>query len=386
MGETVVIISNFMDKKQTMNIIYFVPNITIAGGIFRIVSDKINYLAENREGQLFLAYYGNGQEKPIYPLHPNILLVPIDIDWKVGFGKKILRILKNISVIRHILKKNKIDIVVNANAPLLIWILPFICRRIKKVHEFHFSYEGQQILDEEIFKSRAKKHLIQYLRKYCLTKFDKVIALTETDKEMWNLQNILVIPNFSNVQQCEESNGKNRLAISAGRLESVKGYDRLISAWASVALKYSDWQLEIWGEGSLRNQLQRQIETLQLSSVVHLKGVSHNMSEVYVRSSFFVMSSLYEGFPLVLVEAMNCGLPCVSFDITGANSIIEDGKNGFLVPDNNIDALASACMKLIKDETLLEDMGKQAHISSTRFSKPKVMQKWLNLFEALTKG
>ena len=92
-----------------MNIIYFVPNITIAGGIFRIVSDKMNYLAENMEGRLFLAYYGNGQEKPIYPLHPNIQLLPIDIEWKVGFGKKINRVWKNISIIRHIFKKYKID-------------------------------------------------------------------------------------------------------------------------------------------------------------------------------------------------------------------------------------------------------------------------------------
>lgn len=385
MDETAVIISNFMDKKQTMNIIYFVPNITIAGGIFRIVSDKMNYLAENIEGQLFLAYYGNGQEKPIYPLHPNILLVPIDIDWKVGFGKKILRILKNICVIRHVLKKNKIDILINANAPLLIWILPFICRRIKKVHEFHFSYGGQQILDEEIFKSRAKKHLIQYLRKYCLTKFDKVVALTESDKEMWGLQNMLVIPNFSNIQQHGESSRENKVVISAGRLEYVKGYDRLISAWALVAKKHPDWQLEIWGEGSLRNQLQRQIETLHLSSVVHLKGISHNIGEIYVRSSFFVMSSLYEGFPLVLIEAMNCGLPCVSFDITGANSIIDNGKNGFLVPDNNTDALANACMRLMENKTLLENMSNQAYISSARFSKPKVMQKWLDLFVKLIK-
>lgn len=366
-----------------MNIIYFVPNITIAGGIFRIVSDKMNFLAENIEGQLFLAYYGNGQEKPIYPLHPNILLVPIDIDWKVGFGKKILRILKNISVIHHILKKNKIDIAINANAPLLIWILPFICRRIKKVHEFHFSYEGQQILDGEIFKSRAKKYLTQYLRKYCLKKFDKVVALTESDKEMWGLQNMFVIPNFSNIQQHGESSRENKVVISAGRLEYVKGYDRLISAWALVAKKHPDWQLEIWGEGSLRKRLQQQIDTLQLSSVVHLKGVSHNIGEVYAHSSFFVMSSLYEGFPLVLVEAMNCGLPCVSFDITGANSIINDGENGLLVTDNDTYALADACMKLIEEKGLREKMGKQALILSARFSKIRIMQKWMSLFELL---
>lgn len=336
-----------------MNIIYFVPNITIAGGIFRIVSDKMNYLAENMEGRLFLAYYGNGQEKPIYPLHPNIQLLPIDIEWKVGFGKKINRVWKNISIIRHIFKKYKIDIAVNANAPLLIWILPFICRRIKKIHEFHFSYKGQQILDEEIFKSRGKKFLVQYLRKCCLTKFDKVIALTESDKKMWNLPNIFVIPNFSNIQLHERNGRKSKVAISAGRLESVKGYNRLIAAWVIVAQKCPDWQLEIWGEGSLRESLQRQID------------------------------ALYEGFPLVLVEAMNCGLPCVSFDITGANSIIDNGKNGFLVPDNDVNALAEACIKLIENKVLLEDMGKQAYMSGKCFSKPKVMQKWLDLFREL---
>lgn len=97
------------------------------------------------------------------------------------------------------------------------------------------------------------------------------------------------------------------------------------------------------------------------------------------------MSSLYEGFPLVLIEAMNCGLPCVSFDITGANSIIDNGKNGFLVPDNNTDALANACMRLMENKTLLENMSNQAYISSAPFSKPKVMQKWLDLFVKLIK-
>lgn len=293
-----------------------------------------------------------------------------------------MRIL-GISIIRHIFKKYKIDIAVNANAPLLIWILPFICRRIKKIHEFHFSYKGQQILDEEIFKSRGKKFLVQYLRKCCLTKFDKVIALTESDKKMWNLPNIFVIPNFSNIQLHERNGRKSKVAISAGRLESVKGYNRLIAAWVIVAQKCPDWQLEIWGEGSLRESLQRQIDALHLSSVVHLKGVSPSIGEVYSHSSFFVMSSLYEGFPLVLVEAMNCGLPCVSFDITGANSIIDNGKNGFLVPDNDVNALAEACIKLIENKVLLEDMGKQAYMSGKCFSKPKVMQKWLDLFREL---
>lgn len=116
--------------------------------------------------------------------------------------------MENISIIRHIFKKYKIDIAVNANAPLLIWILPFICRRIKKIHEFHFSYEGQQILDKQIFKSKLKVCLIQKLRKICLSKFDNVIALNDSDKKKFCLQNIGVIPNFTSIEvrQIEEKN------------------------------------------------------------------------------------------------------------------------------------------------------------------------------------
>lgn len=89
--------------------------------------------------------------------------------------------------------------------------ITIICRRIKKIHEFHFSYKGQQILDEEIFKSRGKKFLVQYLRKCCLTKFDKVIALTESDKKMWNLPNIFVIPNLAIYNYMKEMVEKAKL-------------------------------------------------------------------------------------------------------------------------------------------------------------------------------
>ena len=106
MGRAIIITSNFMDKKVNNEYHFiFVPNITIAGGIFRIVSDKMNYLAENMEGRLFLAYYGNGQEKPIYPLHPNISTVTYWYRVEGRLGKKINRVWKNISIIRHIFKK-----------------------------------------------------------------------------------------------------------------------------------------------------------------------------------------------------------------------------------------------------------------------------------------
>ena len=367
-----------------MNIIYFVPNITIAGGIFRIVSDKMNYLAENMEGRLFLAYYGNGQEKPIYPLHPNIQLLPIDIEWKVGFGKKINRVWKNISIIRHIFKKYKIDIAVNANAPLLIWILPFICRRIKKIHEFHFSYKGQQILDEEIFKSRGKKFLVQYLRKCCLTKFDKVIALTESDKKMWNLPNIFVIPNFSNIQLHERNGRKSKVAISAGRLESVKGYNRLIAAWVIVAQKCPDWQLEIWGDGALKNELSKLINTLGLNNKVLLMGYTNDIISRMLQASGCVLSSLYEGISLVLIEAMSCGLPVISYSCQcGPKDLIEHGKNGFLCEVNDETKLAEYICSIIEDEKLRIKMGQASKKKSEEFRIEKIVTQWTNLFQTL---
>lgn len=366
-----------------MNILYFIPNILIAGGIFRIVADKINYLAENTSWNLYLVYYGNGHEKPIYSLHPKVQLIPICIDWEVGPLKKIWLLFKNTITVRNLLVKNKIDIAINANAPLLIWILPFICKKTKKIHEFHFSYKGQLVIDNEVFKTKFKKFFIMNLRKICLSKFDKVVALTEYDKKMWSLSNIVVIPNFSNIQKKEGKFRKNKIAISVGRLEPQKGYERLISAWAIVAQKYPDWQLDIWGEGSLRNSLQSQINKFSLNSVVHLQGMSHNIGEIYAQSQFFVMSSLYEGFPLVLVEAMNCGLPCISFDIPGANCIIEHEKNGLLVLDNDVKTLANACIKLIENNVLLNKLGSQVYTSSKKYSKSIVMKKWLNLFSEM---
>lgn len=100
------------------------------------------------------------------------------------------------------------------------------------------------------FLNREERNFSSIFRKCCLTKFDKVIALTESDKKMWNLPNIFVIPNFSNIQLHERNGRKSKVAISAGRLESVKGYNRLIATWVIVAQKCPDWQLEIWGEGS----------------------------------------------------------------------------------------------------------------------------------------
>ena len=364
-----------------MHIIYFVPNINVKGGISRIVFDKINYLINIKQYDIYLCYYGSLEETPVYSIDERVKKIVLPKFEGRGFLSRLYHTLSIVSNVKKILDDNKIDIAVNANAPFLIWILPFISKSTRKIHEFHFSYQGQTFLDDQLFGSSMKGFLIRKIRRFCLRKFDRVIALNESDRVKWNLQNVEVIPNFSNVVVSESSNLTNKIAVSVGRLEKQKSYDRLIDIWYIVHKKNPDWQLQIWGEGSLKTQLQLKIKKLDLQDSLLLCGVTDDVQNKYLGSSMFLLSSIYEGLPLVLVEAMQCGIPCISYNIIGSDSVIKDGYNGYLVEDKK--EYVNKICNLIRDSRQRKMMGVNALESTKRFSKEIIMQKWMNLFDSV---
>lgn len=368
-----------------MNILYFIPNITIAGGISRIVFDKINYLINHTNYNIYVCYYGNGNEKAIYGLDSRVHVISINVDsLNHNLFTRCINVIRNIFIIKKILTSNNIDIAINANAPLLIWILPFICKKIAKIHEFHFSYDGQVIWDQTKIKNKIIRSFIIKARKYALARYDIVVALTEIDKRKWGLHNSIVIPNFSNIHLQDISTKKEKIVVSVGRLEPVKGYDLLIRAWSQVHLKHPDWKLHIWGEGSLKTSLIELINKLKLNNSVFLMGYTSDIEIAYKEASIYIMTSQFEGFPLVLIEAMQWGLPCVSVKISGAEAIIENGKNGILIEERNECSIAEQICFLIENPNLIKEMGEKAMESTKRFSKERIMQKWINLINSLT--
>ena len=163
-----------------------------------------------------------------------------------------------------------------------------------------------------------------------------------------------------------------------GRYNDAKGYDYMVEAWATVHEKHPDWTLNIYGSGELHDQVKQWIEDRHLQSTMIMHDPVDNITEKYMQSSICVLSSRYEGFSMAILEAMSCGVPCVSFDCPhGPRTIIRNEEDGLLVEHLNVKAL-------IEDETLRKKLGRNAKQNVKRYSQDEVMGKWDSLFRSLT--
>ena len=371
-----------------MKLLYFVNSLTNSGGIERILVDKANYLATlpERSYEIHIAYYGKEGEVPFYRLHPDIRLHPIDVtDRSASFRRRIMTVPVLYRHMRRIIKDVEPDVIVNESMQLVSYILPFTFRDIPRIYVIHFSYEGLKIMDREMFRSPLKRHFMMWLRKSFLKRYDKFIVLTEHDRKMWNAPTVEVIPNFTNIKRVEHSGLSHKRAICVGRLEHQKDMPMLVRAWRLVAERYPDWVLDIWGRGSEYEKVKALVGSLHLEQCVFLRGTTQTVDEEYRKASLFVLASRYEGFALVTLEAMNMGLPCVSFDIPGCNNIIRDGFNGFIAKERTERAFADAILHYIQlDEDEKVRLQKNALDTCEEYGKDADMRKWTDLFEAVS--
>ena len=173
----------------------------------------------------------------------------------------------------------------------------------------------------------------------------------------------------------------NNKIISIGTLIGIKGFERLIRAWSFVEPFSNEYILEIYGEAEDKLNLDSVIKELKLKKVF-LRGQVDDMPSVYRRASFFVMSSYYEGLPMVLIESQSFGLPIVSFDCPfGPSEIITNNHDGFLVENGNIELLADKIKYLIKNKNIIEKFSINSLESAKRFTEEKIITQWKELIE-----
>ena len=218
-----------------------------------------------------------------------------------------------------------------------------------------------------------------------LKKLDRFVVLTEKDKEAWvELDNVCVIPNPLSFIPQNISKLTEKRVIAVGRYCHEKGYDLLLKAWCIVQNSIADWRLEVFGEGD-RSQYEEMISSLNIDRqrcILH--GRSSNIQDEFEKSSLAVCSSKFEGFGLVITEAMSCGLPVVSFDCPwGPRAIIHDGEDGLLVENGNVEKLADAIIWMIQHPEMRSKMATKAIENVQRFSIEKIAEKWKSLFDAL---
>ncbi len=175
-----------------------------------------------------------------------------------------------------------------------------------------------------------------------------------------------------------------KVVVAAGRLTRQKGFDLLVRAFAQVIVRRPDWQLRIYGDGAEREALQRLIAELGLSRSVWLMGRTPEMHDEMARGSVYALSSRFEGFGMVIIEAMSAGLPVVSFDCPrGPADIITHGSNGLLVPAEDVDELGRALLRLIEDDALRRTMAAAARATAQDYSMDRLGRLWEDLLQEL---
>ena len=219
-------------------------------------------------------------------------------------------------------------------------------------------------------------------------RLDAVVTLTRADAKRYrtllgSATRTVAIPNAvppPGVQAGLDSN----VVVAAGRLTGQKGFDRLIRAFRRVADKRPDWQLRIFGQGEGQQALQALIDDLDLGGNVRLMGFTNRLPQEMADASIYALSSRFEGFPMVLLEAMACGLPPVSFDCpTGPRDLIDDGVDGLLIRNGDVDAFAAGLLRLIDDDATRRAMGAAALDKSRQFTPTAIGQRWIDLFTVL---
>lgn len=382
-----------------MKILYCIPSLSNPGGMERVITEKVNYLIQLPGYEITIVTTDQNGRSINFPLDERIQLVHFDIDFDGHFSENLLKKYflhqKKIKIYKQklssILKELQVDICISFCGKE-IEFLANLDVKCKKIAEIHFAMNVRK----QFITSRHKGYLwsllgeirTQQLKK--VTKgLDKLIVLTKADQKQWEFthKNVIQIPNPNPLENKVFSTLLNKRIISVGKLDAQKGFDMLIEAWPLVAAKHPDWILDIYGEGEWELMLQNRINELNINDQIKLRGKTSDVVACYLGSSIYVMSSRYEGLPMVLIEAMSCGLPIVSFDCEyGPREVITDGKNGFLVVPNNCIELAEKICILIENEKLRLQMGRESLENVEKYSKEPIMQKWTILFDELMKG
>jgi glycosyltransferase involved in cell wall biosynthesis len=257
----------------------------------------------------------------------------------------------------------------------------------KKIGELHVNrsnYRNFEQCDTNILKKVFSKLWMNNLVSN-LKRLDKFVVLTEEDHRNWpELNNTLVIPDPLTFSSITYSPLTEKRVIAVGRYVYQKGFDLLLKAWAIVEKVSSDWMLTIVGQGEY-SEYDSLIDELKMDrSRCKLLGPTERIKDEYMSSSLLVMSSRFEGFGKVLVEAMACGLPVISFDCPcGPKDIIQNHIDGLLVDNGNIERLAEAIIWMIQHPEERQKMANKAVENVQRFRIDHIAEQWKSLFESL---
>lgn len=374
-----------------MRLLIIHRSFALVGGAERVITDKANYLA--KEGhQLMLVSYEQGEHPLPYELHPSVQYKDLDCRFFTLSKYPSLSRLYHFFRLRSKFQKSLHNVVVSFQADVVVmasdWqtlidVVLDASGSVPVIAEFHNAYDyvmrNVEVSGNKLKLLLTKSYYWNTLRH--LKRCARLVVLTNADAKNWqkHFENVVVIPNPLSyypdvVDDVPKDNGR---IIFVGRFNHEKRIDRLIDAFYMIADKYPDWHVDIFGEGNEKQNLLDQIASLNLKGRVIIHEPTKAIYDEYKRSEMLALCSEHEAYSLVLVEAMSCGIPCVSFDCpVGPGEIINDGVTGCLVKNGDVSDLASKMEWLIVHDAERREMGIKARESAAKRRLSIVMSEY----------
>lgn len=352
-------------------ICFLIGNLNHSGGTERVTTLIANALAQ-KDFQVSILSLADGKQ-PFFELVPSIKTYSLytkKISFKKNFFGAIWRI-------RKFVTQHQIDTLIVVDSISCVFTVPALSGlKVKHICWEHFNFNVNLGVK---YRDIGRK----WAAKYC----DYVVTLTKRDKELWEqgMKNIkakiIPIANPSPFEVQENIPSLNyKTILCVGRLTHQKGFDLLITAWSKIAQQVPGWKVIIVGSGEDELMLKQMAKDLDIEDSIIFAGQQKNIDQFYRKSSFFCMSSRFEGLPMVLLEAQSYGLPIIAFDCeTGPSELVINNKNGFLVFNDNILELSNAIIELIRGDVKYEEFSKFAKESLKNFYVSSIVNSWVDI-------
>lgn len=275
-----------------------------------------------------------------------------------------MNVRKDLDCLNSYLEEKEFDVIIGVATNISLLLSLVKCEGIKVGTE-HTEYHGAAFY-------------LRPFRRFLYPKLDYVTVLTHADKILFEAfcPKVVIMPNPLSITVEKKAELKSCKLVTIGSLSPQKDQETMISIVEKVFVKYPEWSLDIWGAGRLKLHLEKIISKKELTEKVKLCGSTNNVKEVLSGASIFLLTSKIEGFGLVLIEAMACGVPCVSFANPGPADIIKNSINGFLVQKENVSEFIDKVCLLIENDLERRKMGDRAFNSVEKYRESNVTKQW----------